>query len=41
MKDELGGQIMKEITGLRPKTYDFLKDNDEDRHNKVFHKKTA
>ena len=43
MKDELGGQIMKELVGLRVKTYSYLKDNiDEDkkkkRHKKVRHK---
>ena len=32
MKDELGGQIMKELVGLRKKTYSYLKDNnDEDK----------
>ena len=32
MKDELGGQIMKELVGLRVKTYSYLKDNiDEDK----------
>ena len=32
MKDELGGQVMKEFVGLRPKTYSYLKDNnDEDK----------
>ena len=32
MKDELGGQIMKELVGLRKKTYCYLKDNnDEDK----------
>ena len=27
MKDELGGQIIREFFGLRPKTYSYLKDN--------------
>ena len=32
MKNELGGQIMKEFVGLRAKTYSYLKDNnDEDK----------
>ena len=32
MKDELGGQIMKKFVGLRAKTYNYLKDNnDEDK----------
>ena len=44
MKDELGGQIMKKVFGLRAKTYSYLKDNsDEDKQvkgtKKVCHKK--
>ena len=27
MKDELRGQIMKKFVGLKPKTFDYLKDN--------------
>ena len=43
MKDELGGQIMKEWFGLRAKTYSYLKDNNGEykkckRHKKVCHK---
>ena len=35
IKDELGGQIMKKIVGLRAKTYSYLKDNnDEDKKAK-------
>ena len=30
MKDELGGQIMKIFSGLRPKTYSCLKDNNDE-----------
>ena len=30
MKDQLGGQIMKELVGLRAKTYNYLKDNNEE-----------
>ena len=29
MKDELGGQIMKEFVGVRAKTYSYLKDNND------------
>ena len=29
VKDELGGQIMKEFVGLRAKTYSYLKDNND------------
>ena len=35
MKDELGGQVMKEFVRLRTKTYSYLKDNnDEDKNAK-------
>ena len=35
MKDELGGQIMKEFVELRAKIYSYLKDNnDEDKKEK-------
>ena len=35
MKDELGGEIMKEFVRLRAKTYSYLKDNnDEDKNAK-------
>ena len=29
MKDELGGQIMKEFVGLRAQTYSYLKENND------------
>ena len=36
MRDEIGGQIMKKFVGLRPKTYSYLKDNnDEGKNQKV------
>ena len=35
MRDDLGGQIMKEFVGLRAKTHSYLKDNnDEDKKRK-------
>ena len=30
MKNKLGGQIMKKFVGLRPKTYAYLKGNDDE-----------
>ena len=30
MKDELVGQIMRKFVGLRPKTYAYLKDNEDE-----------
>ena len=37
MKDELGGQIMKEFVGVRAKTCSYLKDNnDEDKKAKDY-----
>ena len=30
MKDQLGGQTMKEFVGLRPKKYSYLKDNNDE-----------
>ena len=32
-KNELGGQIMKKFAGLRPKTYSYLKNNDDNDKN--------
>ena len=45
VKDELGGQTMKEVVGLRAKAYSFLKENN-DKNKKAngtekFHKKRA
>ena len=44
MKNELGGQIMKKFVGLRPKTYSYLKDNNDEakereRDEKMCHRK--
>ena len=46
MKDELGGKIMKNLVGLRAKTYlnwflidDGSKDKKSKRHKKLCHKK--
>ena len=30
MKDELGGKTMKEYVGLGPKTYSYLKENNDE-----------
>ena len=30
MKDKMRGQIMKKIVGLRPKTYSYLKENNDE-----------
>ena len=36
MKDDLGGNIMKKIVGLREKTYSYLKDDHrEDKRHKA------
>ena len=39
MKDELGGQIMKEIVGLRAKAYSYLKDNNNEDTKKCIRKR--
>ena len=38
MKDEFGGQIMKEYVGLRAKTCSYLKNNDENKIVKSYKK---
>ena len=40
MKDKLGGQIVKEFIGLRPKTHSYLK-NSNDEGKKVKGTKTC
>ena len=42
MKDELGGEIMKDFVGLRAKTYSYLKDNiDEGKKDKNVQKNVS
>ena len=41
MKDELGGQIMKEFVELRAKTYSYLKGNDKGKKKRKRHKKSV
>ena len=42
LQGELSGQIMKELVGLRAKTYNYLKDNnDEDKKNKKYKKSVS
>ena len=41
MKNELGGQIMKEFVGLRAKTYSYLKDNNDEDKKKLKPQKTV
>ena len=42
MKDEFGGQIMKEFVGLRTKTCSYFKDNnDEDKKEKSTQKNVS
>ena len=41
MKDELGGQVMKEFVGLRAKTYSYLKESNHKDKNAKGTKKCA
>ena len=41
MGDELGGQIVKKIFGLRAKIYNYLRENENDENNKTKGTKTC